>query len=179
MARTQRTANGKPRKRNVRPKLYYFFINGKLHKRLHVNRGSDQLTAWNYPDGKRMVYSYTDVLKRHQKAFTTPQVAKLIGRNPETVARAIWSDSIPEPQFTYGLDENRNKYKYMWREEDIVALHEYLSTVHKGAPRKDGGITPQALPTLREIRAMINEEEILYIKQDDDTFIPSWRAKDI
>lgn len=158
--------------------MLYFFLNGDLHKKLHINRGKDLITAWNYPGGKKVSYSYTDALRRHDKAFTTTEVCRMVNRSKLTLENAMKSGMIEYPQFTYGLDENRRKFQYMWAEEDIMDLLEYLSTVHRGRPRKDGIATPQKLPTPRELRAMIHGEAILYVKHGD-AFIPTWKAKEL
>lgn len=169
----------KNRRRNKRPILpTYFFLNGDLHRKLHINRGRDLLTAWNYPEGKRVTTSYTATIRRKQTAFTSTEVCKMVNRGRLTIELAMRHGMIERPQFTYGLDENRNFYQYMWREEDIMALHEYLASVHFGRPRKDGQVTPAPMPTPRELRAMINDEELLYVKQGD-TYVPTWRAKEI
>lgn len=175
MAEKARSKGGKSTRRS---RLTYFYLNGQLHKKLFINRGKDLLTAWNYPEGKKVLYTYSDVLKRHQHAWTTREVCQLIGRSRQTIDGAMREGMIERPQNTYGLDENRNFRQYMWSEEDIMALHAYLSTVHRGRPRKDGQVRPQHLPTPRELRAMLHDEEVLYVKHGD-TFIPTWRAKDI
>jgi hypothetical protein len=167
-------SNGKARKR---PRLKYFFLNGDLHRKIVINRGRDLLSAWNYPKGKKVSYSYSDTLRHHEPAFTTQQVAQMVNRHRVVVQNAVDRGMIEQPQFTYGLDQNRHKASYMWHEKDIMALHEYLAGIHYGRPRKDGEITPKHLPTPRELRAMIHNEEILYVKQGD-TFVPSWRAKE-
>lgn len=164
--------------RRKRPALRYFFLNDELHKKLYINRGKDLINAWNYPQAKRMTYIYSDVIRRSQKAFTTAEVCKMVNRRRTTIENALTRGMIEQPQHTYGLDENRNVYQRMWSEKDIMALLEYLSTVHRGRPRKDGIVVPQALPTPRELRAMIHDEAILYVKSGDK-FIPSWRAKEI
>lgn len=175
MANTKRKKNGQGAKR---PPLKYFFLEGDLHIKLNINRGKDLLTAWNYPSGKKVTYHYTDALRRMEKAFTTKEVGELVNRSRVSIEMAVLGGHIHEPQYTYALNENRNKYKWMWREKDIMELHEYLSGIHWGRPRKDGLVTPKALPTPRELRAMIHDEAILYVK-DGDTFIPSWRAKNL
>lgn len=167
----------KNRPGNKRPKLEYFYLGDDLHRRLFINRGTDTIKAWNYPKEKMMVYVYSDVLKRQRRAFTTKEVGQMLNRGRRTLEYAIINGMIERPQVTYGIDENKRQYQYMWSEKDIMALHAYLSTVHLGRPRKDGEVVPMHLPTPRELRAMINDENVLYIKQGD-TFIPSWRAKD-
>lgn len=168
--------SGKPVKKKRRP-LSYFYLNGLLHKSLHISRGADTITAWCYPEHRRIAYTYSDVLKRKENAFTTAEVCKMVQRRRGTVENAILEGHIEEPQSTYGLSSGI-KFKYMWAEKDIMALHAYLSTVHFGRPRKDGLITPMRLPTARELRAMVRHNEIMYVKRDGK-FIPTFDAEDM
>lgn len=176
MADEERKKTRKSKKRSLLGT--YFFLNGDLHKKIVINRGADTITAWNYPREKKMTYTYSQVIRRHEKAFTTTEVCKLVNRKKATIYEVIDEGHIHTPQYTYGIDENKTFYKYMWKEKDIMDLHAYLSTVHHGRPRKDGLITVNDLPTPREIRALIRNEEILYAKQGD-TFVPTWKAKDL
>lgn len=155
----------------------YFFLNGEIHKRLRVIRGSDQLTAWNFPQGKLMIYSLTAARPNMEPAFTTTQVEKMINRKQITILHAICDGLAEPPQMTYSIDEKRNSYKYMWGEKDIMKLHEYFMTRHRGKARKDGGITPQVLPTRMELKAMINQEVVLYVKNSKGEFVPTFKAE--
>lgn len=176
MVRKARTKNGPGTKRASLND--YFYYNGDLHCRLFVNRGRDTVVAWNYPQGKRMVYNYTDMLKRQEPAFAMRKVCQMMNRSRVTIQNAIQDGMIEAPQFTYGLDENRNKGSYMWSEKNLMDLLDYLSSVHHGRPRKDGVAIPKQLPTPRELRAMIHDEAVLYVKQGD-TYVPTWRAKEL
>lgn len=176
---------GKNERSNYRP-LNYFYLDGKitgdgptiplLHKKLHINVSANVITAWCYPLGKRVAYTYSDVKLRKGPAFTTKEVQKLLDRGRTTIERAIDTGAIEPPQMTYGINAERRPYKYMWSEKDVIALHEYMLTVHYGRPRHDGLIAPKALPTMRELRALMRNEELLYIK-DGDEFKPVWRAR--
>jgi hypothetical protein len=166
---------------NVRKKpgkLTYFYLNGLLHRSLHINRGADTITTWCYPLEKRVAYTYSDVKKRREPAYTTQEVAKMILRSRLTLEYAILDGSIESPQYTYGLNEHKRKFKYMWSEKNILEAHAYFSTVHRGRPRNDGLITPAPLPTVRELRALIRQEELLYVRLDNGEFVPVWRAPD-
>lgn len=165
--------------KNVRKKsrpLKYFYLNGNLHKKLHINRATDTITTWCYPLHKRVAYTYSDVLLNKQPAFSTRQVAEMLNCTRLTMERAIIAGNIEPPQMTYGLNENKNAYAYYFSEKDVIAVHAFFSTVHRGRPRKDGLVTPRRMPTVRELRAMMRDEEILYVKQGD-TFLPTWRAE--
>lgn len=162
--------------RRRKPRIRYFFLNGKLHKKLHIDRGKDVITAWSYPEEKRVGYTYSDVIRRHEKAWTTKEVAAMIGRGRITIEKAVVLGNVERPQHTYGL-ESKKIFQYMWSEQDIMNLHDYLSTVHRGRPRKDGLVSPQAMPTKRELRAMVRQNQILYVKDADGEFRPTWQAE--
>jgi hypothetical protein len=173
-----RTGASNP-KGNKRPSLpLYFYINEQVHRRLRINRGQDIVVTWNYPEGKKITYNYTDTLRRFKPCFGTQAVAKMVMRKRLVIDIALRDGMIERPQRTYSLDESRKPLFYMWSEKDILDLLAYLSTVHRGRPRKDGQITPAYLPTPREVKAMINGEgETLWVKQGDN-FVPTWRAKE-
>lgn len=155
----------------------YFFLEGDLHQQLRVHRGKDLLVAWNYPQSKKVTYNYTDVQRRKKKAFTTVEAAALINRKRVIVQRAIDHGHIPQPQYSYSL-ETRRKKEYWWSEKDILGLLDFFAGKSKGRPRRDGELnTWDDLPTPRELRALINDEDVLYVKRGDQ-FIPTYRARD-
>lgn len=158
--------------------LNYFYLNGNLHKKLRINRAADEIITWCYPLGKRVTYTYSDVKRRKEPAFTTAEVSKMLNRKRQTIAVAIMEGNIRPPQATYGLNGEKNMYKYMWSEKDILEAHAFFLTQHCGRPRKDGIIVPMYMPSVRELRAMIRQEEPLYVRTDDGEFVPVWRAPD-
>jgi hypothetical protein len=103
----------------------------------------------------------------------------MVHRSRHTIERALSSGGFEKPQYTYGLTEERGKYKYMWHEKDIMALHRYLSTLHRGRPRKDGLITTSNLPTARELRAIINQKPVMGYLDAEGNFHPTWQANDL
>jgi hypothetical protein len=178
MAKSAGTSQNAKRKSR---KLTYFFLNGKLHRSLYINRAGDLITAWSYPEHKRVGYTYSDVKRRREKAFTTAQVSKMINRSRVAIQNVLIRGDIEAPQNTYSIagylkDGNDDIYKYMWAEEDVLNLHEYFSQVHFGRPRKDGLINPYPMPSARELRALMRHDEILYIKRGEE-FVPLWEAE--
>jgi hypothetical protein len=53
-----------------------------------------------------------------------------------------------------------------------------LAELHVGRPRKDGEKANNSIPSPRELRALLDEEAILYVKQGDK-YVPSFKAKEI
>lgn len=170
--------NQKTRKRQS-GKLTYFYLNGKLHKSLHINRSADRIITWCYPDRRRVVYTYSDTKKNREPCFRTREVCEMIMRGRTIVESAITNGNIRAPQYSHPIGGDPNKFKeYKWHEDNIMELHAYLSTVHRGRPRQDGLVRPQAMPSARELRAMIRQEEVLYVRDEDGEFKPVWAAPD-
>lgn len=155
--------------------LRYFFYRGNLCKKIHISRADDVITAWNYRAGKAEKYIYSDVRRNGEQAFSTKQVAKMIHRHDATISQVLNSGKVQMPQRTYTLDEYRKPYAYYWSEQDIFNLWEYFKTVHIGRPRHDGRITPGNLPSAAELRAMIRQGTVFYVKVGDE-FIPTFDA---
>lgn len=173
-------STGKPKNgRKKSSKLRYFFVNGQLHKSLHINRSGDTITSWCYPLGKRVTYTYSHVLKTMGKAYKMSEVTAIVNRSRITIERAIINGDIKEPQFTYGLNEARKKYMYMFSEQEVIDLHSYFLTVHRGRPRKDGKVTISDMPTRAEVRSMLRNEPVMGYLDDDGNFHPTWKAPNL
>lgn len=156
----------------------YFYLNGNLHRRLHINRGDDIIEAWCYPLAKRVAYTYSDTRERYERAFKSVEVATMLNRGHFHMRRAIMRGDIEPPQFTYTLTPARAMRGYMWDEEHIMKARDFFASQHYGRPRKDGRINPRPIPTKRELRAMIRQEQVLFIKNDKGEFVPAWKAQD-
>lgn len=159
-------------------RLNHFFLNGKLHKSLRITRAEDRIETWCYPDARRVAYTYTDVKKNMEPAYSTKEVAQMLDKHVDTIKNAVYAGGIEEPAVVYTLTTKKNKHAWRWSEKHIMDLHSYLLSIHRGRPRKDGRITPQRLPTARELRAMIRQEQILYVRNPDGSFVPTWKAED-
>lgn len=156
-------------------KLRYFYLNGDLHKVLRQSRAEDLIVAWHYLSGKRVAYSLTDVNKNKQHAYPMSQTVKIIGKHEDTIKRHLYLGNLKFPQQVYSLNGNRTPGKYFWSEDDIRKMHDFFKTVHRGRPRKDGGITPSNMPSRAEIEATMRQDSILYVKKDDGSFVPVWK----
>jgi len=166
---------GSKTRRDSATRLRYFYLNGKLHKVLRRSRAEDLLIAWDYELGKRVAYSLADVNKNKQYAYPISEVVKILGKHEDTIKWHMYKGDIKFPQQCYSLNGNKTPGKYFWSEDDIRSMHDFFKTVHRGRPRKDGGITPGDMPSRAEIEAIMKQENILYVKNDDGDFVPVWK----
>jgi hypothetical protein len=166
---------GNKTRRDTSSRLRYFYLNGKLHKAIRRSRPEDLIIAWDYQLEKRVAYNLTDVIKNKQHAYPIKEVVKIIGKHEDTIKLHLYRGDLKFPQRIYSLNGNRTPGKYFWSEDDIRQMHDFFKTVHRGRPRNDGVITPGDMPSRAELEAMIKQENILYIKNNDGEFVPVWK----
>lgn len=155
-------------------KFKYFYLNSNLHKILHRNRPADQVIAYDFSDGKRKVYIWSEVLKTMQHAFTIREAGHLVGRSHDRIYRYILYGYIEPPQREYNLETGRLG-RYWFSEDDVLDLIEYMSTIHLGRPRKDGRITNDHTPSRAEMKRMMRTHKVIYVKEGGE-FVPIWKA---
>jgi len=159
MARTKR--------HRARKRIIYFFLNDKIHKTIRSNRAKDELIAWSYPDKKRMLYSYSQVEKYGQNAYTIKEVGQLLNKHKVTIENYILDGKIKPPQKVYPISNPDSTWnKFMLSEKDILDLHEFIV---------DTGYSKN-VPSRNELQAILKHNLILYTKTDEGKFVPVWKA---
>ena len=166
---------GRKTRSEASKKLRYFYLNNRLHKLLRRSRAEDLLIAWDYQLDKRVAYSLADVNKNKQHAYPISEVVKIIGKHEDTIKMHLYKGNLSYPQRIYSLNGRKTPGKYMWSEDNIREMHNFFKTVHRGRPRIDGRITPSDMPSRAEIEAIMKQENILYVKNNDGEFVPVWK----
>jgi hypothetical protein len=155
-------------RQRLRKKFVYFFLNGKVHKVLRLSRAKDEVIAWSYLDKKRVMYSYAQVDKHMERAYTVVEVGKILGRHRVTIEEYILQGKIKQPQKVYPISNPDSTWsKYMLSESDILDIHQFI--IDAGHIRD--------LPSKLELQAILKHNLILYTKTDDGKFVPVWKAE--
>ena len=157
------------RQRTPAPKKFlYFFLNKKLHKVLRASRAKDEIIAWCYPDKKRVLYSYSQVNKHMENAYSMLQVGKILNKHKITIEDYILDGKIKEPQRLYPIGNPDSTWsKYMFSEADIFDLHQFIL---------DSGYASE-MPSKNELSAILKNNLILYTKTEEGKFVPVWKAE--
>jgi len=116
-------------KRNGKPKsLRYFFLNDKIHKVLKSSRSKDEMVAWCYPDKKRVMYSYSQVKKNMETAYTVVEVASMLNKHRVTIQEYILNEKVATPQKIYpiGQPDSENWSQYMFNQKNILDIHQHI-----------------------------------------------------
>jgi hypothetical protein len=157
----------KSKRKGTRKKFLYFFLNNKIHKVIKLSRAKDELVAWCYPDKKRVMYSYSQVEKHKESAYTVKESGVLLNKHKITIENYILSGKIKVPQKVYPISNpDSSWFKFMLSESDILDLHQYML---------DAGYTKNT-PSRSELLALLKHNIILYTKTDSG-FVPVWKAE--
>jgi len=155
-------------RQRIRKKFVYFFLNGKVHKVLRLSRAKDEVVSWSYLDKKRILYSYAQVNKHMEKAYSVIEAGKLLGRHRVTIEEYILQGKIKQPQKIYPISNPDSTWsKYMLSESDILDIHQFII---------DSGHVKD-LPSKSELKALLKHNLILYTKTNEGKFVPVWKAE--
>src|SRR6478735_3635175 len=161
-------------KRKQPKKLRYFYLDGKLHKIIHINRSQDIATAYSYPDKDIRQYPWVWLKKNHRKAYGMQDVANMVQRHRRWIQRKMLDGDIRKPQKAYSL-VNPDRFTYYFSEDDVLEIQDYFAHQHLGFKRKDGLITNAPTPSRTDLKAMMNEDTMFYVQGPDGEFKPVWR----
>jgi hypothetical protein len=156
------------RKRRVKQKsLQYFFLNDKIHKVLKASRSKDELVAWCYPDKKRVLYSYSQVKKNMEKAYSILEVSEILNKHRVTIQDYIIEGKVLTPHIIYPISrqDNYTWFRYMFSHKNIYDIHEHI--LESGHSKN--------VPSKTELQAILKNNIILYTKTDSG-FVPVWKA---
>jgi hypothetical protein len=157
-------------KRNGKSKsLRYFFLNDKIHKVLKSSRSKDEMIAWCYPDKKRVMYSYSQVKKNMETAYTVVEVASMLNKHRVTIQEYILNEKVAIPQKIYpiGQPDSENWSQYMFNQKNILDIHQHIL---------DSGHSKE-IPSKAELQALLKNNLILYTKTEEGKFVPVWKAE--
>ena len=157
-------------KRNGKSKsLRYFFLNDKIHKVLKSSRSKDEMIAWCYTDKKRVMYSYSQVKKNMETAYTVVEVAYMLNKHRVTIQEYILDEKVATPQKIYpiGQPDSENWSQYMFNQKNILDIHQHIL---------DSGHSKE-IPSKAELQALLKNNLILYTKTEEGKFVPVWKAE--
>ncbi len=75
-------------------------------------------------DKKRVMYSYAQVDKSMERAYTVVEAGKILGRHRVTIEEYILQGKIKQPQKVYPISNPESTWsKYMLSESDILDIY--------------------------------------------------------
>lgn len=153
----------------------FFFLHGKLYKKLNYIASEDMLIVWSYDKEAKMTFNVFDVRRNNQKAYRVKEVAELIGRHEQEIKDLIHRGLVDRPSGqSYHIASRKPSIEF-WSEDDIISLRDRFYAMAKktkhGVPSVRFKITNRS-----ELLAKLKGEESVYIKNEDGEFVRVWKA---
>ena len=127
------------------------------------------MVAWCYPDRKRVMYSYSQVKKHMENAYTIVEVSEMLNKHRVTIQDYILEGKVSTPTKIYPISEpDSTKWsKYMFSQKNILDIHQHIL---------DSGHSSEII-SRAELLGLFKNNFILYTKNDEGNFIPVWKAE--
>lgn len=160
----------------------WFFIDRRLQKRLKVDRSNDLLLTWDFTYNKRVVYTLSSVRVKIKPCYSTKQAAQMLNRYNFTLLRYVESGDLRAPAMAIMPDQVRQQTtRWRWSEEDIMEARDFLATktaVGDTYSLLEDRLPAKEVPSRQQLRALMNNEQVIYVQNPDGSFVPTWLAKD-
>lgn len=151
------------------------FLDDKMYKVLRVDRTNDEVLAWDFTTRTRVVLSYSYIRRNGELTYNIHDVARFLNRSKLLIWNMWYNGEIPDAVTYHSINTNR-PYGLRFSSRVIMELREDFAQRGRGRPRKDGKIIPWRLPSKNELRALLNQEPVLYYKDENGEFKPTWKA---
>lgn len=157
-------------------KLKYFFLDQKLYKIIKIDRPKDLVYVWDYDEHRRRMFIWSDAQRRLQHAFTMTEVAKMMNRHRMRIDENLRQGNLRWPSRAYAISTGHPGTHY-FSEDNVLEVHDFFISVHRGRPRNDGLITNSRIPTRKELKAMMRYDKMTFIQDDNGEYIPAWKER--
>lgn len=155
-----------------------WFLKNDLVTIHHKSVSAGIVTLKNYTKDRLETMTLKDFRRFRKRAYTITEAAELLNHEPIYMSRRSKMGCWPAPigRGPNGIQVGTAPAYYS--EEHLYQMRELMSQVHHGRPRKDGFVTNNTTPTESELRAAINNQLFVYIKDKDGNFIPTFDTFD-
>lgn len=125
----------------------WYLHDNKAYKVVFVSRGTDDIILFDLASGKKFQVLYSTFKYGFERAFKVGAVAKMIGRSPRSIYR-YESAGVIEKAKRYA--DHMGRGIRLYTKQDILDIHEMVSEIHAGRPRKDKRVVSN-LPSRAEL----------------------------
>jgi hypothetical protein len=104
----------------------------------------------------------------------------MLNRYKFTLLRYVQDGQIRQPRLALVPGQKRvQTTRYRWSEDDIMEARDFFATIKNRGREEEFAAPSKPVPSKRELRALLNDEETLYVKSAEGNYLPTWQAKDL
>lgn len=132
---------------------FYLYVE-EVYQVETVSRGTDEVILHKISDGSRFITRYDTFMSGFKRVWKTGEVATFLNRSPRSLYRYELNGLIEKPK---RFKAAGNRELRFYTKEEVLGIHELISEIHQGRPRKDSKAVNNTLPTRSEIRRVFRE----------------------
>lgn len=134
-------------KRNPLPGEWYLH-GSDVYKVLLVSSGTDSIVLKRLSDNSKMEVRYSVFKFGFERVFKIGAVAEFIKRSPRSIYRYESEGTIEKPK---RYPDAFGREIRFYTKSDILSVHEMVSEIQKGKPRKDRRVVNNTLPSKADL----------------------------
>lgn len=132
----------------------HYLYDGQVYRVQTVSRGTDEITLTSVSDGSKWSVRYSVFKFAVKRVWKVGDVARLLERSPRSIYRYEEREQIQNPK-RYRAKGGRELRFYT--KDDVLEIHEMISEIHQGRPRKDQKIVNNTLPNRASLLTTFRE----------------------
>jgi hypothetical protein len=126
----------------------------RIYRVTLASKGTDLIVLEDIESGKKWEVRYAVFKYAFERVWKVGDVSRFIGRSPRSIYRYESIGLIDKPK-RYASKGDREIRFYTYR--DVLDLHEAISEIHQGRPRKDGRVVNNSMPDRASLVRMLKE----------------------
>lgn len=131
----------------------YYLYRDKVYKVLLVSSGTDEVILEDISDKKKFSVRYGVFIHSYKRVFRVGEIASWLNRTSRSIYRYEVRGQIKRAKlYPYGTRNIR-----FYTIEDVLEIHQMISGLHRGRPRKDGRIINNTLPDIGRLKIDLRE----------------------
>lgn len=126
-----------------------------VYKVTKLSRATDEIELEDIADGKLFKVAYSVFKYGYERVIKVGDAAKLLGRHPRSIYRYEKSGVIRKPMLYSHRGVRQVRFYTL---EEVVELHEMISQLHQGRPRKDNKVVNNTMVDIGTLKLLIKEK---------------------
>lgn len=154
-----------------------FFVDEILYRKVRGSLVRDEMTVYSMMDREFQILSYSYVLRNFEQAYKLEEVGKMINRSKHTVFDRIYNgDLVGAHAVIWPMTDGTKPRGWRFSPKGVEKVWEFFAEMQDRIskdPLSRG--QNKRLPSRSELRAMLRNEVVMYIKDESGEFRPTWK----
>jgi hypothetical protein len=126
----------------------------RIYKTLSISRATSEILLEDIEDGSHFLTSYATFKVGFERVLKVGDLAKILGRHTRSIYRYEAKGVIQKPKM---YNHKNIRMVRFYTIDEVVDIHETISQLHQGRPRKDKRVVNNTLMDAGTLRSILRE----------------------